>query len=54
MTSGINGEAFILSTNAQGYANYPHMRKVNGMLYVSGISSRRPDNTHVGAVKNED
>jgi 2-aminomuconate deaminase len=29
------------------------MREVNGFLYVSGLSSRRPDNTHIGAVKND-
>lgn len=52
---GPNGESFILSEKgAQGYANYPHMRAVNGMLYVSGISSRRSDNTHVGATQRED
>jgi len=53
-TSGTNGTAFILTEHAQGLANYPHMRRVGNMLYVSGLSSRRADNTHQGAVKNED
>jgi 2-aminomuconate deaminase len=46
-----NGEAFILQENAKSLANYPHMRAYGGLLYVSGISSRRPDNTHEGAEK---
>ncbi|KAJ3093084.1 hypothetical protein HK102_009516 [Quaeritorhiza haematococci] len=41
----VNGQGFVLSDRAQGYANYPHARKVGNMIYVSGISSRRPDNT---------
>jgi 2-aminomuconate deaminase len=28
---------------------YPHVRVANGMAYVSGTSSRRPDNTIAGA-----
>jgi len=35
-------------------ANYPHARKVGNWIYVSGLSSRRPDNTHVGAAQNHD
>jgi len=41
-TTNVNGEAFILQQNAQALANYPHMRAYNGLLYVSGISSRLP------------
>ncbi|KAF2071461.1 hypothetical protein CYY_007214 [Polysphondylium violaceum] len=43
-----NGEAFILDERAKALANYPHMRKAGGFLFVSGISSRRPDNTYEG------
>ncbi|KAK5577292.1 hypothetical protein RB653_002233 [Dictyostelium firmibasis] len=43
-----NGEAFILDDRARALANYPHMRKAGGFLFVSGISSRRPDNTYEG------
>jgi 2-aminomuconate deaminase len=50
----INGESFILQEGAKSIANYPHMRAVNGLLYVSGISSRLPDNTHAGATKKAD
>lgn len=46
---GPNGTAYIGDANAPCLASYPHMRKCNGMLYVSGLSSRRPDGTHVGA-----
>jgi 2-aminomuconate deaminase len=41
----INGEAIILSDRAQALASYPHARKLNGLVYVSGISSRKFDNT---------
>lgn len=51
--SGPNGTPYVLRYAAKSIANYPHMRKAGGMLYVSGLSSRRPDNTHVGAVQDE-
>ncbi len=28
---------------------FPHLREANGFIFVSGTSSRRPDNTFVGA-----
>ncbi|KAJ9071147.1 hypothetical protein DSO57_1000152 [Entomophthora muscae] len=43
-----NGVPVILGDRAQALAQYPHARKFGGLIYVSGISSRRPDNTHVG------
>ncbi|KAG0299483.1 hypothetical protein BGZ98_010021 [Dissophora globulifera] len=43
-----NGIAVILPGRAQALANYPHARVVNGTIYVSGISSRRLDNTYEG------
>jgi 2-aminomuconate deaminase len=46
---GPNGTAYILGQRAQALAHYPHMRRAGGMLYVSGISSRRPDNSVAGA-----
>lgn len=30
-------------------ANYPHARRAGDFIFVSGISSRRPDNTFEGA-----
>lgn len=44
----VNGQAYILDERAKALAHYPHMRKAGGMLYISGISSRRPDNTYAG------
>ncbi len=42
-------EGKVLSTNAQPLGNYPHVKRVGNFIYVSGTSSRRKDNTHVGA-----
>jgi len=53
-THGPNGEAFILGNAAKAKANYPHLRRTNGMLYVSGASSRRSDNTYRGATLQAD
>ena len=49
-----NGRGFVLADGPTGLAKYPHLRVANGFLYVSGLSSRRPDNTHVGAVQQAD
>lgn len=43
----------VLKNKAQPLGNYPHVKRVGNFIYVSGTSSRRSDNTHVGAVKNE-
>ncbi|KAJ9070063.1 hypothetical protein DSO57_1012312 [Entomophthora muscae] len=48
-----NGVPVILGDRAQALAQYPHARKFGGLIYVSGISSRRPDNTHVGVTIKE-
>jgi 2-aminomuconate deaminase len=40
-----NGKGIIVKSRAPGLANYPHCRIAGGMIYVSGISSRRPDNS---------
>ncbi|GAM28436.1 hypothetical protein SAMD00019534_116120, partial [Acytostelium subglobosum LB1] len=49
-----NGEGYILDDRAKALANYPHMRKAGGFLFVSGISSRRPDNTYEGVTTQAD
>lgn len=41
----------VLKNKAQPLGNYPHVKRVGNFIYVSGTSSRRPDNTHVGAIK---
>jgi 2-aminomuconate deaminase len=48
MTSGQNGVSVVVGDRAQALAKYPHARKVNGFVFVSGVSSRRFDNTHAG------
>ncbi|KAI8048625.1 Endoribonuclease L-PSP/chorismate mutase-like protein [Syncephalis plumigaleata] len=48
-----NGQAYILGDRAGSLAHYPHARRAGPYIYVSGISSRRPDNTYEGAVERE-
>lgn len=43
----------VLNDKAQPLGHYPHVKRVGDFIYVSGTSSRRPDNTHVGAVQDE-
>lgn len=43
----------VLENKAQPLGNYPHVKRVGDFIYVSGTSSRRPDNTHVGAEQDE-
>lgn len=44
----------VIEGRAQPLGHYPHIKRVGDFLYVSGTSSRRPDNTHVGAEMQED
>lgn len=43
----------VVQGKAQPLGNYPHVKRVGDFIYVSGTSSRRPDNTHVGANQDE-
>lgn len=43
----------VLKDKAQPLGNYPHVKRVGDFIYVSGTSSRRSDNTHVGATQDE-
>ena len=47
-------ESYILPDRAGALANYPHARRVGDLIFVSGVSSRRPDNTHEGVRQDED
>jgi 2-aminomuconate deaminase len=47
----MNNESKVLKGKAQPLGHYPHVKRVGDFIYVSGTSSRRPDNTHVGAVQ---
>ncbi len=42
-----------LKDRAQPLGNYPHLKRVGDFIFVSGASSRRSDNTHAGAVQDE-
>jgi 2-aminomuconate deaminase len=39
----------VLDTMATPRGKYPHVKRAGDFLFVSGISSRRPDNTFEGA-----
>ncbi len=43
----------ILTNKAKPLGNYPHIKRVGDFLYISGTSSRKPDNTHIGAEQDE-
>ena len=44
----MNGTPYIVGDRAGALANYPHARAYGGLIFVSGVSSRRHDNTHEG------
>ncbi len=44
----------ILDDRAQALARYPHARVVGDLVFVSGVSSRRFDNTHEGVTIHPD
>ena len=47
-------ESIILQNRAGALAQYPHAKRVGDLIFVSGVSSRRPDNSHEGVTQNED
>lgn len=50
----MKNEPIILDGHAGALANYPHARRVGDLLFVSGCSSRRADNTHEGVTIESD
>lgn len=42
-------KASVIEGQARPRGRYPHIKRAGDFLFVSGISSRRPDNTFVGA-----
>lgn len=50
----MSNDSKVIKDRAQPLGHYPHIKRVGDFLYVSGTSSRRADNTHVGAEMNED
>jgi len=47
-------QSYILEDRAGALANYPHARRAGDYIYVSGVSSRRMDNTHAGVTIHPD
>ncbi len=47
-------ESKVIEGKAKPLGHYPHVKRVGDFIYVSGTSSRRSDNTHVGATQKED
>ena len=50
----MSSKNIILSDRAKPLGNYPHVKRVGDFIYVSGTSSRLPDNTIVGSTRHED
>ena len=50
----MTSRAILLDDRAQALARYPHARVVGDLVYVSGVSSRRFDNTHEGVTLHPD
>jgi 2-aminomuconate deaminase len=50
----MNGLPVIVPDRAGALANYPHARRAGGLIFVSGVSSRRFDNTHDGVTTHID
>ena len=47
-------DIIIAPDRAQPLGRYPHTRRIGDWVFVSGTSSRRPDNTYAGAEQNAD
>lgn len=46
--------AKVLEGRAKPLGKYPHFRRVGDWIFVSGTSSRQPDNTFIGATTGPD
>jgi 2-aminomuconate deaminase len=44
-----NSESVIVGGGAAPLGSYPHIKLAGDFIFVSGTSSRRSDNTHIGA-----
>lgn len=47
-------ESKVIEGKAQPLGMYPHVKRVGDFIYISGTSSRRPDNSHEGVTIAED
>ncbi|MGI5267840.1 RidA family protein [Nonomuraea sp. CA-218870] len=48
-----HGRALLVEGKATPRGRFPHARRAGDFLYISGTSSRRPDNTFAGAEADE-
>ena len=46
-------DIIIASDKAQPLGRYPHTRRIGPWVFISGTSSRRPDNSYAGADQSE-
>jgi len=53
MTGGQATSAQVVAGKAKPRGRYPHYKRAGDFVYVSGTSSRRPDNTFAGARADE-
>lgn len=51
--AGTDSAAQVVRGKATPRGRFPHVKIANGLVYVSGTSSRRPDNTFAGAAADE-
>lgn len=49
MTTDASKSAKLVSGKAKPMGTFPHVKRAGDFLFVSGTSSRRPDNTFAGA-----
>jgi len=47
-------DIIIASDRAQPLGRYPHTRRVGQWIFISGTSSRKPDNSYAGSDQKED
>ncbi len=47
-------EAWVLDGRAPALAGYPHAHRAGELIFVSGVSSRRPDGSHEGVTIHPD
>ena len=49
-----SNKPIIVADRPGALANYPHARRVGDLLFVSGMSCRQPDDSHVGVRVDDD
>jgi 2-aminomuconate deaminase len=49
MNPDMTGDARVVAGQATPRGRYPHLKRAGDLVYISGTSARRPDNTIAGA-----